>query len=262
MAHHLGRRRHQALDDVVGDVQQAGQKQLVAGDALGHIRIAVTGWRCIFQHKTALGADGHDDRVFDLLRLDQAQNFGAEVFAAVGPAQAAARYLATAQMHTFHTWRIDPDLKQRLGLGHAGDFTRVELEAHVRLVATGRGGLPDVGAQGGLHGGQKLAKDAVFVQAGNVTQSGFNRLHLLLLQGSPVTHQGGVEPEHKQVGKGLRDQRVFVQGRFNVALAEGKTQLLEIAGVSAQHGNAAAVQGRSQRQLVQVIAFDVSRPSL
>jgi hypothetical protein len=83
--------------------KQARQEQLVAGNTLGHKGLAVRGRWCILQHKTTLGADRHDDGVLDLLGLDQTQDFGAEVFAPVRPAQAAPRHLATAQVHAFNT---------------------------------------------------------------------------------------------------------------------------------------------------------------
>jgi hypothetical protein len=102
VAHHVAGRHHGALDHVVGDVQQARQEQLVAGNTLGHQGLAVRGRWCILQHKTTFGADRHDDGVLDLLGLDQTQDFGAEVLAAVRPAQAATRDLATTQVHAFN----------------------------------------------------------------------------------------------------------------------------------------------------------------
>ena len=102
MAHHVGRRYDGALDHVVGDVQQAAQEQPVAGDTFGHEGVTVARGRRVLEHETALRADRHDDRVLDLLCLDQAQDFGAEVFAPVRPAQAPARHFAAAQMHAFH----------------------------------------------------------------------------------------------------------------------------------------------------------------
>ena len=100
-AHHLCRRDDGAGGrlDVVGDVEQAGDEQPVAGDALAAQRLAIGG--CVtrerrrrFEHEAALGADGDDDGVLHRLRLDQAQDFGAEVFPPVRPAQAAAGHVA------------------------------------------------------------------------------------------------------------------------------------------------------------------------
>ena len=51
--------------------------------------------------EAALRADRHDHRVLHLLRLDEAKHFGAEILRTVGPADAAARHAAEAQMHGF-----------------------------------------------------------------------------------------------------------------------------------------------------------------
>ncbi len=67
----------------------------------------------MLRHEAALGADRHDHRVLDLLRLHQAQNLGAEILRPVGPADAAARHLAEAQMHALDPRRIDEDFVER-----------------------------------------------------------------------------------------------------------------------------------------------------
>ena len=71
----------------------------------------------MLRHEAALGADRHDDGVLDLLRLHQAQHLGAEILRPVGPADAAARHLAEAQMHALDARRIDEDLVERRGSG-------------------------------------------------------------------------------------------------------------------------------------------------
>ena len=63
--------------------------------------------------EAALGADRHDDGVLHHLRLHQAQHLGAEVLAPVGPAHAAARDLAAAQVHALDSGRVDEDLEER-----------------------------------------------------------------------------------------------------------------------------------------------------
>ena len=103
VTHDAGRRHHRALDQVVGQVEQARQEQFVAGHAFGSIGLTLAGWRRILEHETALGADRNDDGVLDMLGLDQPQNFGAEILAPIRPADAAARDLAVAQMNAFNT---------------------------------------------------------------------------------------------------------------------------------------------------------------
>ena len=94
-----------AVDEVVGDVEQAVDEHAIAGDAFGEHGIALAGRRRALDEEAALRADRHDDRVLDHLRLDQAQHFGAEILAAIRPAQAAARDRAEAQVHAFDARR-------------------------------------------------------------------------------------------------------------------------------------------------------------
>ena len=85
--------------EVVGDAEHARDEALVGGDPRLQISLAAHGAIGVARHEAALGADGHDDRVLDLLRLGEAQHLGAEVLRAVRPADAAARHLAAAEVH-------------------------------------------------------------------------------------------------------------------------------------------------------------------
>ena len=121
VAHDVLRVHDLAVDEVVGDVEQAVDEALVAGDAFGEPRIAVD--RRIGQlldEEAALGTDRHDDRVLHHLRLDQAQHLGAEILAPIRPAQAAARDRAEAQVHAFDARAAHPDLAVRTRLGQVG----------------------------------------------------------------------------------------------------------------------------------------------
>ena len=123
------RRRHDLVADaVVGEVEQPAQVVLVAGDAFLHEGVAVGTRRRALQHEAALRADRHDHGVLHHLRLDEAQHLGAEVLRPVGPAQAAARDLAAAQVHALEARRVDEDLEHRLRLGQPGHLGRIELE--------------------------------------------------------------------------------------------------------------------------------------
>ena len=103
VAHHLGRWHNGALDQVVSQIKQAAKKELVAGHALGQRGFTIAGQGRILQHKASFGTHRDDDRILDVLGLHQTQNFGAEIFAPVRPAKAAARHLAVAQMNAFDT---------------------------------------------------------------------------------------------------------------------------------------------------------------
>ena len=87
-----------AVNDIVGDVEQAAHKCFVAADSVLKNGITITHWRA-FGEKSAFGTGWHDDRVLDDLRLHQAQDFGAKIFAAIRPAYSAARDITAAQVH-------------------------------------------------------------------------------------------------------------------------------------------------------------------
>src|SRR6185436_11257325 len=101
--------------------------------------------------EAALGADRHDDRVLYHLRLHQAEDLGAEILAPVGPADAAARDAAAAQMHALHARAVDPDLDQRTGRRQLVELAAVELERDPVLDQTLSVALPEIGAQGAVH---------------------------------------------------------------------------------------------------------------
>ena len=99
-----------ALDEVVGEVEQAADEGDVAALDLGLQRGRVLGAPA--QVEAALGAVGHDDRVLGHLRAHEPEDLGAVVHA-VRPAQAAARDLAAAQVDPLDLGRVDVDLEQR-----------------------------------------------------------------------------------------------------------------------------------------------------
>ena len=133
VAHDLGRRAHAALGVVVGDVEQAADQRLVAVDALGLDLLAraaaplCVDWR-LLDVEAALGADRHDDGVLHHLGLHQAQDLGAEILAPVGPADAAARHPAAAQMDALHARAVDEDFDQRPGRRQLVEGAAVDLE--------------------------------------------------------------------------------------------------------------------------------------
>ena len=105
-------------------------EQLVAFGALGEPGVALCWRRQPLGEEAALGADRHDHRVLHLLRLDEAEHLGAEILGTVGPADAAARHPAEAQMHGLDARRIDEDLEQGPRQGQALDLAALEFEGH------------------------------------------------------------------------------------------------------------------------------------
>ena len=176
MAHDALRMHDRAIDEVVGDIEQAVDELAVARNAFGQHGIALTARGRTLDDEPALRTNRHDDRVLDHLRLDQAKYFGTEILAPVRPAQAATRDRAKAQMHAFDARRIDEDLAIRSRLRQLGQLRRVELEARVVMrVAVMQ--LVVVGAQRGADHRHEAAQDAVFVDARNAFEQEPDRRH-------------------------------------------------------------------------------------
>ena len=133
VAHDAGVRHDLAAVDVVRQVEQPADERLVAGhDLLGQV-LALG--RRLLHHEAALRAHGHDHRVLHHLGLHQAEHLGAEVLAAVRPADAAARDGPAAQVHALGARRVDEDLEAGAGLRQPAQLRRVELERQVRTRA-------------------------------------------------------------------------------------------------------------------------------
>ena len=168
-------------DDVVGQVQEAADQDLVAFDAFRRELLAVglapLGRRAL-DHEAAFRADRHDDRVLDRLRLHQAEDLGAEILPAVGPADAAARHLAGAHVHALDARAVDVDLVERPRQWEQVDRTRCELDRERRLRLAGGSGLVVIGAHA-LHDERQVgAQDAVLVEAFDGVERVVDRLDL------------------------------------------------------------------------------------
>ena len=168
--------RDLAIDQIVSDVEQAVDEHLVTGDPLSKYRVALTAGRRMLDEEAALGADRHDDRVLDHLRLDQAEDFGTEILATIRPAQATACDRPKAQMHTFDARAIDPDLAIRARFGQVRHLRRIELEADIRCgLAVVH--LEIVRAQRRPNHAEVGTQDTVFIQAGDVFEQFLDRRH-------------------------------------------------------------------------------------
>ena len=122
--------------------------------------------------------------------------------------------------------------------------------------------LPQVGARSGYHGGEELAQDAVFVQAGHRGQAGLDALAQLFLHPFALLGQGGVEARVEQGYDVLRYTCVAHQRGFDIGLAERKTQLLEVTCIGAQHADGACIQVGREHQLIEVVALHLATPGL
>ncbi len=261
VAHHVGRRHHLAVLEVVGDVQQAADEDAVAGDGLGLDLVTAAAHRQTPGDEATFGTHGHDDGVLHLLRLDQTQHFGTEVFLAVGPAQAAAGDVAEAQVHAFDARAVD----EYLELGHrtrdVGDQPRAQLEAEVALVLAVGVGLVEVGAQGRLDQVEVAPQDAVLVEHGDVVQlaeDGLFELLLLVFQVLGGELAGQVEAGLEQPHQFLGNVGVVEQGAGDVGQVEAQADLLQVAGIGAQQSHVAPGHGGGQHQAVEGVVLGVA----
>ena len=264
-ADHAGRRYHPVAVDVVGYVQHAGDERLVAGQHLGLVRLAVGRVRQPLAHEAALGAGRDDDRVLDLLRLDQAEHLGAEVLEPVRPAQPAARHPAEAQVHCLQPGRVDEDLELGPRLGDPRHGAGVELE-HQRLgpadarPGTGAVLLVVVGPQGGVDQRQVRAEDPVGIQAGHLVELAAEFLGDGLAALGRALLLTGIEPGLEQPDQQPGDGRVAAQDAPHIVLAEAHPALAQVLRVGAEQGHLAPGQAGRQHQGVEPVVLRLAEP--
>ena len=256
MAHRV-RRRHDGLAvEIVGEFEQVADEDAVALGALGEPGGAIRGRRELLREEAALGADRHDHRVLDLLRLDEAEHLGAEILRPVGPAQAAAGDLAEAHMHALDARRIDEDLVERARQRQPVDPGAVELEGDGLARLSVRADLEEVCAQGGIDQVDEAAQDAVVVEAGDGVEGlldlGMFLGHALLaLAGWHARVELGREiGEEARRDVGMAGQRVG-----DIALGIGCAGLAQIAAEGPQQGGLTPAEAGDQHELVEPVGF-------
>jgi hypothetical protein len=107
---HASRGHDLAIDQIVGQIEQAADEGRVTGDSLGLKGFPLARRGQALADEAAFRTQRNDHRVLDHLRLDQTEHLGAEVLHAVRPAQAATRDLGTAQVHALDALAVDKDL--------------------------------------------------------------------------------------------------------------------------------------------------------
>ena len=262
---HARRRHHRVAVDVVGHVEHARDERLVAGQHLGLVRLAVGRVGQALAHEAALGAGRDDDRVLDLLRLDQAEHLGAEVLEPVRPAQPAARHPAEAQVHRLQPGREDEDLELGPRLHDPGDRTGVELE-HQRARPGHAGSGPGavllvvVGPQGGVDQRQVGPQDPVRVQAGHLVELAADLLGDGLAALVDAALPGRVEPGLEQPDQQPGDGRVGPQHPLHVVLAEAHPALAQVLRAGAQQRHLAPGQAGHQHEGVEPVVLALALP--
>ena len=102
-----------AADPVIGEVEQAADEGPIAGDArrLPGFAVARIGRR--LTTKPPLAPTGTITAFFTVCAFIRPEDLGAEVLPPVGPADAAARHLAAAQVDALDPRAVDEDLDHR-----------------------------------------------------------------------------------------------------------------------------------------------------
>ena len=242
-------RRHEdvAQQPVVGQVQQSGDEQPVDRLALGGNHLARGFLGNQFADETALGACRHDDRVLDHLRLDQAQHFGAVILHPVGPAQAATRHRAAAQMHAFEAARENIDFAERPWLRQERKRSAVELEDHrvaaLRILEIG-------GAQGCQHQVGQAFEDVFGIGVIDRAQILAQRFDGGSAGGTLLGGERRVEARQECADQRAHRRRLLLQAIGHVAQAEAATGLAPVTGIGADHLHFARAQAGLDHQRV------------
>jgi hypothetical protein len=158
VADRVGGAHGYAVDEIVGDVQQAADER---GVAVGR-RDAVA------EHERTLCSGRDDRRVLHGLGGHQAEHLGAVALGTVGPAQSATRNGARPYVDSLDPVSPDKDLAVRNGAAGMCQAGRVELERRVALAAAVRSALVPIGAQHRAHEAGQRAQDAILVERGSV----------------------------------------------------------------------------------------------
>ncbi len=254
--HHVRRRLDRRANAVVGDIQQPANEYLVAGDAAGLAHLAGFVGRRVLDHEPALGADRHDDRVLDHLRLHQPEHFGTEILAPVRPAQPAACHLATAQMHAFDLRRVHEGFEHRQRARQLRHQGWVELDADIGLECAVFVALIVVGAQRGFHHPVERPQHTVGVEAGHLVERDID----FGQPGLVVDHRArGVETRLEQLHELL--DPIGMNGQLLLDIVGRKRQLglQQIAGDGAHQHHLARGEAGAHDQSVQAVVFSAAR---
>ena len=162
-------------------------------------------------------------------------------------------------MDALGAWRVDEDLERGPRVREPAELGGVELERDVRL---GLGAvvapLEEVGPQHRAHHGEEAPQDLVLVEA-------LDRVDRLLdaaddrLRGR-IVRLVRVEAGAEQVDQHRGDVRVGDEHLLDVAVAEGRAGLAQIARDPAQHRHLAPGQAGAQDEPVVAVVLDLAAP--
>ncbi len=255
------RRRHDlAAGDRVRHVEQAAHERPVALDDLLEQRSAVATGRRPLDDEAALRADRDDHGVLDRLGLHQPEHLGAEVLAAVRPADASARDPPAAEVHGLDAGRVDEDLEHRPRLGQIRDELGIQLQREVRLRAATGVRLEVVRPQDCADDAQEAAQDPILVEALDRVDRGLQlplerpRLRVGVLE----PHR--VEPQPEELDEPAGDVGVRGQRVLHVGLAERASRLAEVLRDRPEDRDLARGQPRREDETVEAVVLRLAAP--
>jgi hypothetical protein len=254
MAHDL-RRRHDAVTvQIVRHVEQRADEDAVGLRALRHPGRPVRGRRKVLGEEPTFRANRHDHGVLDLLRLHEAQDFRAEILRPVGPADAAARHLAEAQMQRLQPRRVHEDLEERARTGQLLDLRGLELERDGVDRQPVLPNLEEVRSHAGFDEVQEPPQDAVLLEARHLAQKRFELPPGLVRPRRalhPARIEAGIEQRHE-----LPDDRGMArQDGGQVFLPVRDDDLPEVAAEGPHQGRLAPAEPGHEHELVEAVRF-------
>ena len=111
---------------IVRNFQQCCNKVLVAGFTQLKPRGLIKMLYRLANNEATFSTNGNNNRIFNLLRFNEPQNFGPEILAPIRPAQPAARYRATSQVNPLDPGGVDINFPKRNWFNHSRDATRIK----------------------------------------------------------------------------------------------------------------------------------------
>ena len=259
----LGRNDCAVRSQVVGDVQQPGEERLVGGNPLCAHRVGRAARRQELGIESALGPDGHDDGVLDLLGLHKAQHLGAEVIAPIAPPQPAAGYRPEAQVHALDIDAPDEDFPIGLWRGQVGELIARHLEGDVGLGFPVRAGLIEIGPQDRADQKGHSAQHPVMIQAFNALQRLDDLAHHLAGGGLALLQLGDgrrVEFHLEQLQDQPGDFRVCGKRRHLHPLTGVQAGLLTVARQGPDQGCVAPGDRELHDKAIETVVFGATGP--
>ena len=245
------------VDDVIGQIQQAADERLVAVDDFALHGIPILR-REGLADESALRAARHDDGIFHLLGLHEAQNLGAKIFAPVRPTDAASSDLRAPKMYPFDALRVDENFELRSWLRQIRQRARIELEGQIAFRLSIRV-LVVVAAQQRVDDRAEAAQDPVVVETHRPVEVAAQRF---LARGELSAARRCVDIDVEETLE-LLDERpavfwISAEDLLHVALAVAKPGLEQVSAKGAQQRRLPPIESGSHDEGIEAVVVGFS----